>query len=223
MTEAYTVLNDPQKREMYDEFGHADFDDGLLDTMFGMAGSDFDQFQDFIDEMLLFDSMLDFFDKAPKRKPRKKGRAPRGGRTGFGGAGEMDDLDDLMGMLADELSGMGGQLNSKGRGKAPGRGRAQASSESDSEFDSDDGELTQDELDMLAFAEINVSTHKAKKKTFKACRICEQKIKEDELLIHFGEHHAPDFVRWQKTQVRQRTEKAMAEAASNPEKAQRKS
>lgn len=47
VTEAYTILTDPQKKKMYDQFGHAAFDEGAANSAYGGFGGNKGGYQEF--------------------------------------------------------------------------------------------------------------------------------------------------------------------------------
>jgi molecular chaperone DnaJ len=71
-TEAYSVLSDPQKRSIYDRFGHAGLGNRGFDPHAGVNASIFEEFQDIFGDLFGFE---DFFGGG-----RRRGRSQRGQR-----------------------------------------------------------------------------------------------------------------------------------------------
>lgn len=72
-TEAYSVLSDPQKRELYNQYGHAGVSGRAQDS--GFTGTIFDEFQDIFGELF---QVEDLFGVGGARRGRRS-RAQRGG------------------------------------------------------------------------------------------------------------------------------------------------
>ena len=49
---------------------------------------------------------------------------------------------------------------------------------------------------MLEFGQAHVVKRKKNKKKRLYCKICDERVEEDEMLIHFGDKHVPEFEKW---------------------------
>ncbi len=74
-TEAYSVLSDPQKRSIYDRFGHAGLGSRGFDPHAGVNGTIFEEFQDILGDLFGFE---DVFGGGGRRRGQRGQRGQRG-------------------------------------------------------------------------------------------------------------------------------------------------